>query len=132
DALRTDLAALVPKGSRLVGNLPYYVSSPLLRLFLNLREHVTDLHVMLQEEVARRVAASPGSREYGILSVLYAAWAETDGPLPFPPLRLRPRPQGLVGGPPRPVPPPAPGRDRQPGCLRRAGEKGLRETAEDT
>jgi len=93
DALRTDLASLVPKGSRLVGNLPYYVSSPLLRLFLNLREHVTDLHVMLQEEVARRVAASPGSREYGILSVLYAAWAETDVPLRFPPSAFVPAPR---------------------------------------
>ena len=65
-------ATLVPAGSRLVGNLPYYVSSPLLRRFLDLRGHVKDLHVMLQEEVARRVAARPGSKEYGILSVLYA------------------------------------------------------------
>jgi 16S rRNA (adenine1518-N6/adenine1519-N6)-dimethyltransferase len=93
DALRTDLAALVPKGSRLVGNLPYYVSSPLLRRFLDLRSHVTDVHVMLQEEVARRVAAPPGSREYGILSVLYAAWADTDVCLRFPPGAFIPPPK---------------------------------------
>lgn len=93
DALRTDLAALVPKGSRLVGNLPYYVSSPLLRRFLELRSHVTDLHVMLQEEVARRVASPPGSREYGILSVLFAAWAEVDLPLRFPPGAFVPPPK---------------------------------------
>src|SRR5207247_10276149 len=43
DALKTDLAALVPSGTRLVGNLPYYVSSPLLRRFLDLRGHVTDV-----------------------------------------------------------------------------------------
>src|SRR5262245_2191773 len=55
DALEADLAALVPAGSRLVGNLPYYVSSPLMRQFLSLRGHVRDLHVMLQEEVARRI-----------------------------------------------------------------------------
>jgi 16S rRNA (adenine1518-N6/adenine1519-N6)-dimethyltransferase len=93
DALAVDLAALVPAGARLVGNLPYYVSSPLLRRFLDLRRHVRDLHVMLQEEVARRVAARPGSREYGILSVLYALWAETDVPLRFPPGAFSPPPR---------------------------------------
>ena len=70
DALEIDLGALVPPGARLVGNLPYYVSSPLLRRILDLRDRVRDAHVMLQEEVARRVASPPGSREYGILSIL--------------------------------------------------------------
>jgi len=93
DALETDLAALVPRGSRLVGNLPYYVSSPLLRRFLELRAHVTDVHVMLQEEVARRVASPPGSREYGILSVLFAVWTEVDVPLRFPPSAFEPPPK---------------------------------------
>jgi 16S rRNA (adenine1518-N6/adenine1519-N6)-dimethyltransferase len=45
---------------------------------------VRDLHVMLQEEVARRVASPPGSKEYGILSVLYALWADTAIPARFP------------------------------------------------
>jgi 16S rRNA (adenine1518-N6/adenine1519-N6)-dimethyltransferase len=84
DALRIDLAGLAPAGARLVGNLPYYVSSPLLRRFLDLRARVRDVHVMLQDEVARRVASPPGSREYGILSVLYALWADVDIPLRFP------------------------------------------------
>ena len=75
DALRVDLETLAPAGTRLVGNLPYYVSSPLLRRFLELRGQVRDLHALLQEEVARRVAAPPGSKEYGILSVFYALWA---------------------------------------------------------
>ena len=92
DALDADLAVLVPAGSRLVGNLPYAISSPLLRRFLGLRGHVRDLHVMLQEEVARRVAASPGSREYGILSVFYALWADVDVPLRFPPGSFDPPP----------------------------------------
>jgi len=92
DALDIDLASLVPRGSRLVGNLPYYVSSPLLRRFLDLREHVTDVHVMLQEEVARRVAAAPGSREYGILSVLYALSARVEIRLRFPPGAFLPPP----------------------------------------
>jgi 16S rRNA (adenine1518-N6/adenine1519-N6)-dimethyltransferase len=93
DALRVDLAALAPKGGRLVGNLPYYVSSPLLRRFLELREHVVDIHAMLQDEVARRIASPPGSKEYGILSVLYALYADVDLPLHFPPAAFLPPPR---------------------------------------
>jgi 16S rRNA (adenine1518-N6/adenine1519-N6)-dimethyltransferase len=93
DALSVDLAALVPAGSRLVGNLPYAISSPLLRRFLDLRAHVRDVHVMLQAEVAERVAAPPGSKDYGILSVLYALWLDTDIPLRFPPGAFAPPPK---------------------------------------
>jgi 16S rRNA (adenine1518-N6/adenine1519-N6)-dimethyltransferase len=93
DALEADLRALVPRGGRLVGNLPYYVSSPLLRRFLDLRDRVADVHVMLQEEVARRVASPPGSKEYGILSVLYGAAASVDVPLRFPPGAFAPPPR---------------------------------------
>jgi 16S rRNA (adenine1518-N6/adenine1519-N6)-dimethyltransferase len=93
DALAADLRVLVPEGARLAGNLPYYVSSPLLRRFLELRGHVRDLHVMLQDEVARRVASPPGSKEYGILSVLYALWADTDIPARFPPGAFSPPPK---------------------------------------
>ncbi len=93
DALRLDLGAMAPPGTRLVGNLPYFISSPLLRRFLDLRGQVVDLHVMLQEEVARRVAAPPGSREYGILSVLYALFAEVDMPVRFPPGAFAPAPR---------------------------------------
>jgi 16S rRNA (adenine1518-N6/adenine1519-N6)-dimethyltransferase len=95
DALEVDLAALLPAegGARLVGNLPYYVSSPLLRRFLDLRGRVRDAHVMLQEEVARRVASPPGSKEYGILSVTYGACAAVDVPLVFPPGAFKPPPK---------------------------------------
>ncbi len=94
DALAADLRSLVPSGARLVGNLPYYVSSPLLRRFLSLRGgHVRDLHVMLQEEVARRVASPPGSKEYGILSVLYAVWTDTEIVARFPAGAFSPPPK---------------------------------------
>jgi 16S rRNA (adenine1518-N6/adenine1519-N6)-dimethyltransferase len=93
DAVRADLRELAPAGGRLVGNLPYYVSSPLLRRFLDLRGRVRDLHVMLQDEVARRVASPPGSREYGILSVLFALWTDTDIPLRFGPGSFQPPPK---------------------------------------
>ena len=93
DALATDLRALVPRGGRLVGNLPYYVSSPLMRRFLALRGHVRDLHVMLQDEVARRIASPPGSREYGILSVLYGLVADVEIVARFPPGSFVPPPK---------------------------------------
>jgi 16S rRNA (adenine1518-N6/adenine1519-N6)-dimethyltransferase len=93
DALGADLRSLVPDHGRLVGNLPYSISSPLLRRFLDLHAPVRDAHVMLQEEVARRVASPPGSKEYGILSVLYALYAEVDIPLRFPPGAFVPPPK---------------------------------------
>jgi 16S rRNA (adenine1518-N6/adenine1519-N6)-dimethyltransferase len=93
DALAVDLASLVPRGARLAGNLPYYVSSPLLRRCLELRGHVTDLHVMLQEEVAQRVTAAPGSRDYGILSVLFALWTDAKMLARFPPGAFAPPPR---------------------------------------
>ena len=93
DALEIDFASLVPPGSRLVGNLPYYVSSPLLRRILEGHARFRDAHVMLQREVAERVAARPGGKEYGILSVLYALWAKVEIPLRFPPGAFEPPPK---------------------------------------
>ena len=93
DALHADLAGLVPEGGRLAANLPYYISSPLLRRFLDLRGRVRDLHVMLQDEVARRVASSPGSKEYGILSVLFALFADVEVVLRFAPSDFAPPPK---------------------------------------
>jgi 16S rRNA (adenine1518-N6/adenine1519-N6)-dimethyltransferase len=78
DALAADLAALVPKGGRFAANLPYYISSPLLRRLLELRGLLSDAHAMVQEEVAERIASPPGSRDYGILSVLFALHADVE------------------------------------------------------
>jgi 16S rRNA (adenine1518-N6/adenine1519-N6)-dimethyltransferase len=93
DALAVDLRGLAPKGVRLVGNLPYYVASPLLRRILDLHDVASDVHVMLQHEVARRVTSPPGSRDYGILSVLYALWTDSDLPARFPPGAFVPPPR---------------------------------------
>lgn len=72
DALRFDFPAL---GSdlRLVGNLPYNISTPLLFHLLGCSECFRDLHVMLQKEVVDRMAATPGGRDYGRLTVSLAA-----------------------------------------------------------
>ena len=72
DALSVDLAALAGGPARLVGNLPYSVASPLLRRLLDLRGDLIDWSVMLQREVAARVVAAEGTRDYGSLAVLHA------------------------------------------------------------
>lgn len=72
DALRFDFAALAGPGERLrvVGNLPYNVSTPLLFHLLAQIDALRDIHVMLQKEVVDRLAASPGDKAYGRLSVM--------------------------------------------------------------
>jgi 16S rRNA (adenine1518-N6/adenine1519-N6)-dimethyltransferase len=79
DALKFDLASLAQtRGQRLrlIGNLPYNISTPLLFHIAAAHEHVDDLHVMLQKEVIDRIAAAPGSGEYGRLTVMLAPWFE--------------------------------------------------------
>ncbi len=69
DALAFDFTALGP-ALRVVGNLPYNISSPLLFRLAALDLQMRDAHVMLQREVVARMMASPGSKEYGRLSVM--------------------------------------------------------------
>lgn len=65
-----------PRGATVVGNLPYSVSSPIVLRLLELRETLPRGVLMLQKEVAQRLCAPPGGREYGILSVYLAALGE--------------------------------------------------------
>lgn len=55
---------------RVVGNLPYNISTPLLIHLLNYASHIEDMHFMLQKEVVERMAAQPGSKAYGRLTVM--------------------------------------------------------------
>ena len=73
DALKFDFRRLGDEPLRLVGNLPYNVSTPLLFHLLASSAQFSDIHVMLQKEVVKRMAASPGGREYGRLTVSLAA-----------------------------------------------------------
>lgn len=75
DALKFDFAAIAtgPASLRLVGNLPYNISTPLLFHFLDHSELFLDAHVMLQKEVVERMSAAPGSKTYGRLTVSLAA-----------------------------------------------------------
>ena len=97
DALKFDFASLAAKPGtlRVVGNLPYNISTPLLFHLLDQRAAIRDMHLMLQREVAERIAAGPGSKVYGRLTVMLAPWMEVRtcfhvGPGAFaPPPRVR-------------------------------------------
>jgi 16S rRNA (adenine1518-N6/adenine1519-N6)-dimethyltransferase len=69
DALETDFGALGP-GLRVVGNLPYNISTPILFHLSTFVEAIRDCHFMLQREVVQRMGAQPGTAEYGRLSVM--------------------------------------------------------------
>lgn len=73
DFLKTDLAGLMRSKAeklRVIGNIPYNITSPIIFRLMDNREIIFDAQLMIQEEVARRIAASPGNKEYGIPSVL--------------------------------------------------------------
>jgi 16S rRNA (adenine1518-N6/adenine1519-N6)-dimethyltransferase len=73
DALELDwpaLAAEDPRPMKIVGNLPYHISTPLLFALLPAAAHVQSQHFMLQKEVVDRIVAAPGSKDYGRLSVM--------------------------------------------------------------
>jgi 16S rRNA (adenine1518-N6/adenine1519-N6)-dimethyltransferase len=78
DALRVDLRALTRAPPRLVGNLPYNISTPLLLKLLEDFDRVRDVHFLLQKEVVDRLAATPATKDWGRLSILaqYAAVIE--------------------------------------------------------
>jgi 16S rRNA (adenine1518-N6/adenine1519-N6)-dimethyltransferase len=79
DALRFDLNQLLKEGQplRIVGNLPYNISTPLIFHLLEYAQHIQDMHFMLQKEVVERIAAQPGSKSYGRLSVMVQYHCET-------------------------------------------------------
>ncbi len=78
DVMDLDFNALRGAGPKLrvIGNLPYNISTPLLFHLLQQREAIADMHFMLQREVVERMAAAHGTREYGRLTIMIAAYAE--------------------------------------------------------
>ena len=96
-----------PQKLRLVGNLPYNLSSPILFHCLAQRQHIHDMHYMLQKEVVDRITAAPGSKTYGRLSLMAQLWCETTALFDIPPDAFDPPPKvdsAVVRLVPRPAP----------------------------
>ena len=109
DVLQVDFGALAARrGQRLrvVGNLPYNISTPILFHLLGAVEHVVDQHFMLQKEVVDRMAAAPGGKDYGRLSVMLQWRYQIESVLDVPPEAFEPPPRvdsALVRMQPLPV-----------------------------
>jgi len=96
DVLSVDLDALAAAAGterlRVVGNIPYYITSPILFHVLDNRHRVRDLTMMVQREVARRLAAVPQTKAYGILSVFCQLFADVEILFDVQPGSFHPRP----------------------------------------
>jgi 16S rRNA (adenine1518-N6/adenine1519-N6)-dimethyltransferase len=100
DVLQVDfssLAAAAGQQVRVVGNLPYNISTPILFHLLEAARHVVDQHVMLQKEVVDRIAATPGGRDYGRLSVMLQWRYEIERLFDVPGTAFEPPPRVMSG-----------------------------------
>ena len=96
DALDFDFTTLArQRGSRLriVGNLPYNISTPLLFRLLKHVAVIDDMHVMLQREVVNRIAAEPGNGDYGRLTVMLSPWLKAEALFEVGPGAFQPPPK---------------------------------------
>lgn len=75
------------------GNLPYYITSPILHHLFEYAERIAAIYAVIQLEVARRIVAQPGCRDYGYLSVLVQWYTRPELALRIPPGAFRPRPK---------------------------------------
>jgi 16S rRNA (adenine1518-N6/adenine1519-N6)-dimethyltransferase len=92
DALKFDFASL-GDGLRIVGNLPYNISTPLLFHLLTFAPHIRDMTFMLQKEVVERMVAAPSTPDYGRLSIMLQRRCHMDWLLDVPPTAFNPPPK---------------------------------------
>jgi 16S rRNA (adenine1518-N6/adenine1519-N6)-dimethyltransferase len=94
DVLETDIAALTGgRRVRIYGNLPYYITSPILHHLFASAALIDEIHVVIQHEVALRLVAQPGTRDYGYLSVLTQYYSRPEFVLEIPRGAFRPPPE---------------------------------------
>jgi 16S rRNA (adenine1518-N6/adenine1519-N6)-dimethyltransferase len=93
DALKMDFHQLTSDVFHVAGNLPYNVATPLIRRFIESRAQIINVTIMLQKEVAERLCAKPGSRDYGPLSLLVQYYATPVWGFTVPPGAFKPRPK---------------------------------------
>jgi 16S rRNA (adenine1518-N6/adenine1519-N6)-dimethyltransferase len=79
DVLSLKLAELnLPEKYVVAGNIPYYITSPIIQKFLHAEHRPEKIVLLIQKEVAERIAEKPGTKTYGILSVLLQAWYDIE------------------------------------------------------
>jgi 16S rRNA (adenine1518-N6/adenine1519-N6)-dimethyltransferase len=94
DILQTDLSALAAgRRMRIYGNLPYYITSPILHHFFQYADQIEEAYIVIQLEVAQRLTARPGSKLYGYLSVATQFYTRPDFALRLPRGAFRPPPE---------------------------------------
>jgi len=94
DVLKTDLAATAAgRRIKLYGNLPYYITSPILHRFFESASCIEEIHIVIQQEVAFRLVARPGTRDYGYLSVMTQYYSRPCIALKLPARAFRPPPE---------------------------------------
>jgi len=93
DVLEVDLGKLTEGKFRVYGNLPYYITSPILHQLFSYADRVSSIHVVMQLEVAERIVARPGRREYGYLSAACQFYSRPRIELKIPPGAFRPPPR---------------------------------------
>ena len=93
DILSLDLHSITRGKSRVYGNLPYYITSPILHHLFHFPEIIESIHIVIQFEVAARIVARPGRRDYGYLSALCQFYARPEIVLRIPPGAFRPPPK---------------------------------------
>ncbi len=97
DFLKMDLKEVYPEEFALIGNYPYNISSQIFFKVLDYRELIPVVSGMLQKEVAERICAKPGSKTYGILSVLLQVWYDCEYLFTVPPGVFTPPPKVQSG-----------------------------------
>jgi 16S rRNA (adenine1518-N6/adenine1519-N6)-dimethyltransferase len=100
DVLATNIGDLAAGAIHVYGNLPYYITSPILHHLFRWAARIASIHIVIQLEVAERIAAHPNVRDYGYLSVLCQFYARPKITVRIPPGAFRPPPKvtsALVG-----------------------------------
>jgi 16S rRNA (adenine1518-N6/adenine1519-N6)-dimethyltransferase len=93
DVLTVDFQKLLTGNFQVYGNLPYYITSPILHHLFDYAGQILSIHIVIQLEVAERIASRPGRREYGYLSALCQFYAKSEIALRIPPGAFRPPPR---------------------------------------
>src|ERR1700719_3764296 len=94
DVMAVDLGKLTGGGRFSVyGNLPYYITSPILHRLFEHAERIAEIHIVIQFEVAARIVAQPGRRDYGYLSVVSQWFSSPEIAFRIPPGAFRPPPK---------------------------------------